>query len=96
MNIIKITPNAMLEIRNELNQVNSDTKEIIRRYNEILNKLNFSWEGEVQTIFNNKIIDNLQHMERLTETCDQYSTFLSDTVNSYEACENTLAKNLFG
>lgn len=91
MAVLKITPNDMMEMCEELNQVNSDTRRIIQRYNKIFDELNSAWIGEEQMRFKSIIADHLQYMEKLTEICDEYSRELSDTVRCYEAAESSLA-----
>jgi len=94
MTILKVTPNAMMEIYNELKQVSLNTKIIIEKYNEILSKLNSGWEGEEQINFECNVTNYLQYMKQLTEICDEYSEELSNIVRCYQTTESSLVNNV--
>lgn len=94
MGVVKVIPEEIAEICRELDQVSLDTKKIIQKYNEILNKLNAGWEGEEQVNFKCAVANRLQYMEQLTKICDKYSMDLSNVLICYKETESSLVSDI--
>lgn len=94
MAVIRVDASAMDAICNELKQVTLDTKEIIERYNKVLNKLDSVWTEEEQENFKCAVAERLRYMEQLTEICDNYSLELSNVIGSYKEAESSLVNDI--
>lgn len=93
MTVMYVSCDTILGTCNELKKISLKTKDLIKEYNCMLNKLDSEWSGKEQTDFKTHVISYLQDMEQLTKVCDDYCIHLSEIAKCYCEAEKRLASD---
>lgn len=95
-NILKVTPDELKNTCSELQRLSSVSLDIANQFRDILQKLQFQWEGDSQQAFDNNARLYVEQTERFALMCKEYSADIMEVANSYVEAESLFANNVNG